>query len=576
MKKPVSIILVLLLASSMALGGCKKEEAVSQTTTPTPAAQENAEATPEVTVTQAPKDEVVYPMQMGVSEIQQKDIYSEDFEDGQTDFTGRGSASASIVSDKFYEGAKSLFVTERTATWNGTSVDLTSSFVAGQNYKVSAYVMYENGPDSMQIDCKVEKNSSEYLSFASTSAKKGEWTKIEGGIIIPTGTTQALVYFETAYGDTNVDFIDFYVDSFTIIQEQVTAERGELPALKEVFKDYFSVGVAATRNEILGERKDLIVEQFNSFTTGNEMKPDSLLDYQACVSDPKYDDNPAVKFTYAEPLLRFASENGLKMRGHTLVWHSQTPRWFFTVGYSKDINAPLVSKELMLKRMENYIKNVLEYTQTNYPGLIYCWDVVNEAINDGDGEEGGYRSSDSLWYQVIGPEFVEKAFEYSRKYADPEVKLFYNDFNTEDRMKMASIIKLAKGLKAKNLIDGIGLQTHISIDGPSLMDMEESMRNYGELGLEIQITELDMGMTVNTEEDYLRQAKRYKRLFNLYKAMDQKGTVNITNVTFWGLSDDISWLSKPGVPSYPLLFDSHLMQKPAFWGVVGSSDIPLY
>lgn len=230
----------------------------------------------------------------------------------------------------------------------------------------------------------------------------------------------------------------------------------------------------------------------------------------------------------------------------------------------------------MLKRLENYIRQVFEYTQTNYPGLIYAWDVVNEAINPGEGDENGLRVKDSLWYEVIGPEFIEKAFEYARKYADPDVKLFYNDYSTQEPNRMMYIKKLVNALKEKGLIDGIGLQSHLSIDNPSLTDVNTSFLEYGELGLEIHITELDMGLTDNSEEEFLNQAKRYKRLFMFIVNARKSGLANITNVTFWGLSDDISWLNKPGEPSYPLLFDKYLLQKPAFWGVVQSPDIPMY
>ncbi len=143
--------------------------------------------------------------------------------------------------------------------------------------------MYENGPDTMQIDCKVEKNSSEYLNFASTKANKGEWTPITGNIIIPEGTTTAAVYFETAMGGAGFEFIDFYIDGVIITQEAVTAERGVLPALKEVYKDRFSIGVAATANEITEARRTLVKEQFNSLTPGNELKADSVLDYATCI-----------------------------------------------------------------------------------------------------------------------------------------------------------------------------------------------------------------------------------------------------------------------------------------------------
>ncbi|MHB8127525.1 MAG: endo-1,4-beta-xylanase [Mobilitalea sp.] len=579
--KRFSFIMVLTLVFTLVLSGCKKEVVQEQADpTPTPAKEVTETADGGVADLEGESEEVAetveYAMQMGTVEVLKEVIYLEDFEDGQTDIKGRGAAKVTIVSDKFYEGANSLFVSGRTALWNGATIDLTKSLAVAEAYHMEAYVMYEDGADTLQIDCKMEKNTSEYLNFASTKAVKGEWTPISGNIIIPDGTTTASVYFETGMGGAGFELTDFYVDGIVITKEIVTADRGELPALKDAYKDLFSIGVAATANEITDSRRALVKEQFNSLTPGNELKPDSVLDYATCISDPKYDENPAVKFDRVESILKFAQESGIPMRGHTLVWHSQTPRWFFAEGYSNAANAPLVSKELMLKRMENYIKQVLEYTQTNYPGLIYAWDVVNEAINTGDGEDGGLRSKDSLWYQVIGPEFVEKAFEYARKYAVADAKLFYNDYNTEDPGKMLSIFDLVKGLKEKGLLDGIGLQCHFTVDSPSLIDVETSIRKYAELGIEIQITELDMGLEENTEEAYIHQAKRYKRIFTVFKHLDETGAANITNVTFWGLSDDISWLSQPGVPSYPLLFDKYLMQKPAFWGVILSPDIPLY
>lgn len=517
---------------------------------------------------------VEYKMHMGTVKVKEEVIYEEDFENGTTRFAGRGPANVEIVKSQAKDGENSLYVSGRTAYWNGAIVNLSEILKDGEKYLIDAWVFYDSGPGQVQIDCKVERNGNEYLSFASAIAKKGEWTGISGSIIIPQDTKSASVYFETA--NNGGEFIDFYVDGIAITRETDTAERGEIPSLKEVYKDLFSMGVAVTAGEISPNRKELIRQQFNSLTPGNELKPDSLLDYETCISDPRYDDNPAVNFAKAEHILEFAKEAGIPVRGHTLVWHSQTPRWFFAENYSKDADAPLVSKELMLKRMENYIKQVLFYTQTNYPGLIYAWDVVNEAINPDGGDENGLRTKDSLWYQVIGPEFIEKAFEYARKYAGSDVKLFYNDYNTEDKGKMRHIINLVKRLQEKGLIDGIGLQNHISVDSPSLIDIDASIREYGELGLEIHITELDMSLKENSEEEFLRQASRYKRLFMFIKNLDESDAANITNVTFWGLSDDISWLNKPGEPNYPLLFDGYLLQKPAFWGVVQSPDIPLY
>lgn len=517
---------------------------------------------------------VEYTMHMGSVEVREDIIYKDDFEGTSTLFTGRGAAKAEIVSGKAQGGLKSLFVSERAAQWNGATVDLSDKLLVGEKYVVNGWILYEEGPDQVQFDCKVEKNQSQYLNFASAIAKRGEWTKIEGSIIIPEDTNTASVYFETSY--TGTDLIDFYLDDIVIKQEFATADRGDIPSLKEVYKELFSMGVAVAANEIPPNRQELIKQQFNSLTPGNELKADSVLDYATSISDPKYNDCPAVNFDQVRPILDFARQANIPVRGHTLVWHSQTPRWFFTEGYSNASDAPLVSKELMLKRMENYIRQVLEYTQTNYPGLIYAWDVVNEAINPGEGDENGLRVKNSLWYEVIGPEFIEKAFEYARKYADPDVKLFYNDYSTQEQNRMLYIKKLVNGLKEKGLIDGIGLQSHLSIDSPSLTDVNTSFMEYGKIGLEIHITELDMGLTDNSEEDFLNQAKKYKRLFMFIENNCKSGAANITNVTFWGLSDDISWLNKPGEPNYPLLFDNYLLQKPAFWGVVQSPDIPMY
>lgn len=585
----ICYILASILLMSMILGGCKKDTVpqkkednkVDTVTKPNVSDDNKQKDDNGESEVEAGNDidtpvvkPVEYVMHMGTVEVKENLIYNDDFEGDSTLFTGRGAAKVEIVSNTAQVGSNSLFVSQRTALWNGATVNLSEDLMDGEKYLVNGWVYYELGPDQLQFDCKVERNNNEYLSFASAMAKKGEWTQMAGSIIIPGDTSTASVYFETGFAGG--ELIDFYIDDITIKSEVATADRGELPSLKEAYKDLFSIGVAVTANEIPADRQDLIKQQFNSLTPGNELKPDSVLDHATSTSDPKYDDNPAVSFKRVEPILEFAKEANIPVRGHTLVWHSQTPRWFFTEGYSTAADAPLVSKELMLKRMENYIRQVLEYTQTNYPGLIYAWDVVNEAVNPGEGDENGLRIKDSLWYEVIGPEFIEKAFEYARKYADPDVKLFYNDYNTEEKGRLLYMKKLVKGLKEKGLIDGIGLQTHLTIDNPSLVDVNTSLMEYGELGLEVQITELDIGLTDNSEDELMRQAKRYKRLFMFIKNVHESGGANITNVTFWGLSDDISWLNKPSVPNYPLLFDNYLLQKPAFWGAILSPDIPLY
>lgn len=591
LKKCISIVLILVLGI---LSGCSKN--TTQTGNEDKKVQNETEQKKEenqqinndqkadkvVEVTAKPEnledtkekvEEVLYPINLGEFSSKDIELLNDNFEGEITSFTGRGSATAQIVDTVAYGDGHSLYISGRTAYWNGATVDLTEKLVANKRYHVSAMLYYEEGPNSVVMNCKVEKNSSSYLDFATVKLVKGEWTLIEGDITLSGDIKTASVYFETA--NELGDYINFYVDDMVVLERAFEAVRGVIPSLKEVYKDKYKVGVAVTANELSEERKKLILEQFNSITCGNEMKPDSLLDYEACISDPKYDECPAISFSRATPILDFAYENGLSLRGHTLVWHSQTPRWFFTEGYSKSANAPFVSKELMYRRMENYIRQVITYMQDNYPGMVYAWDVVNEAINS-DGAPDGYRSKDSYWYQVCGEEFIEKAFEYARKYAEDGVKLFYNDYNEYDGSKRRYIIKMLKGLVEKGLVDGMGMQEHIGISSPSIIDIQTSIADYAALGLEIQITELDMDMETKTEEDYMKQAQRYKLLFYYYNMLEEQGKADITNVTFWGLSDDISWLSDANGKSYPLLFNEFLLPKLAFYGVLQSSEISLY
>lgn len=355
----------------------------------------------------------------------------------------------------------------------------------------------------------------------------------------------------------------------------VSAIDEEIPSLCREWEDYFKIGVALTYNELLNEMKaEVVAEQFNSITCGNEMKADYLLDREGTLAIGT-ETCPVLNFNSCDKMLQFCMDHGIQMRGHTLVWHSQVPDWFFMEGYSNKEDAVFASREVMLERMENYIRQVIEYVNTTYPGVIYAWDVVNEAILPGDGDENGMRVSDSLWYQTIGPDFVEKAFEYARKYAEPDQKLFYNDFNTYEISKRAAIIKLVEKIQAQGNIDGIGMQSHIGISSPTLDDYEMTIRKFAETGLEIQITELDVNLDSNSEEDLMKEGTRYKRLFFLFKNLVDTGAANITNVTIWGLTDDGSWLNKDG-KRYPLLFNTVLETKPAFWGVLMDDGIPLY
>ncbi len=333
--------------------------------------------------------------------------------------------------------------------------------------------------------------------------------------------------------------------------------------LKTAFEPYFKIGAAISNYNLhVPAHMKLLTSQFSSFTCENDMKPMFYLDRDANKSDPeKYNLSPALTFDKAIPYLEFAKANGISMRGHTLVWHNQTPKWFFHQRYNE--NFPLADRETILARLESYIHGVLGFVQTEYPGIIYAWDVVNEAVDEGD-----FRKS--VWTKTVGNDYVIRAFEFARKYAAPNVALFYNDYETAQEWKRDFIIEnILKPLMEKDLVDGMGMQSHLLMDHPDVVAYRTALEMYGKLGLQIQITELDMHNADPSEESMKALADRYAEFFRIYLDAKKNGKANITSVTFWNLLDENSWLSGfRRETSYPLLFWKNCLAKRAYYSVL--------
>lgn len=339
----------------------------------------------------------------------------------------------------------------------------------------------------------------------------------------------------------------------------VTDSKSEAKTLKEAFDGDFKVGVTTTSGYLSEEdRVTQIKENFNSITMENEMKPESLLDWEG--SEKSKDGMPAIKEETLEKALKAAQEAGIPLRGHTLVWHSQTPEWFFSKKY--DPSKGYVDKATMKKRMESYIKQVLSYCKENYPGVVYAWDVVNEAV----GDDGNYRT-ESMWYETYGDfSYITDAFTFARKYAEEGTKLFLNDYNEYMAQKRDLLYAKVVELHDAGLLDGVGMQSHWDMDFPSVDLFETALEKYASIdGIEIQLTEIDMHNNDDSEEGLKKQAERYKEFFDVITKMKREGTANITSVTFWGLKDGESWLSgMKGETSYPLLFTDDMEKKPCY------------
>lgn len=324
----------------------------------------------------------------------------------------------------------------------------------------------------------------------------------------------------------------------------------ELPSLREIYKDYFDLGAAVSiagwSDRTLDKHRDLLAHHFNSITAGNEMKPDATQPWPG-----------TFKFDDADRMIDFALDHGMKVRGHTLVWHSQTPQWFFRDGNNKLIyEKDLITEEdrqLVIGRLERHIEGVMQH----FGDTVYAWDVVNEAVSDSGGMI--YRQ-DSPWYRILGEDYIKIAFRKAHE-VNPEAKLFYNDYYIDAPDKRRRTLELLKNLLDEGVpIHGVGIQGHWSVDDTRISDIEESIRMYADLGFEIQITEMDVGMRGFTEEE---QAERYRELFELFK----KYSDVITSVTLWGTTDNTSWRKDES----PLLFDANQEPKPAFWAIVDTS-----
>lgn len=326
-------------------------------------------------------------------------------------------------------------------------------------------------------------------------------------------------------------------------------------ALKDAYEKYFKIGTCIGSGETT-EGAEYIKKHYNSITPCNELKPDAILN-QGGSQNSGSNDTPVVAFgSGTKAILKFCEDNNIALRGHTFVWHGQTPEWFFKEGFNS--NGNWVSKDTMNKRLENFIKATYELFAKDYPNLnLYSYDVCNEVFQD----NGQFRNAQqSKWWQVYGDEsYIINAFTYAKKYAPSGCELYINDYNEYIDTKTNGIYNVAVKMKDLGIIDGIGMQSHLSTDFPSVGQYEKALQKFISSGLHVIVTELDIG---GNNED--TQAKYYKDLFTVLV----KNAEHIPGVTVWGSSDEHSWRGK----DHPLLFSNHQPKKTyyAVMEVVGS------
>ncbi|MBP3569046.1 MAG: endo-1,4-beta-xylanase [Lachnospiraceae bacterium] len=346
-----------------------------------------------------------------------------------------------------------------------------------------------------------------------------------------------------------------------------TPEPAQMPTIQEVLAAHNMKAGTCLSDFMIGNKKcqELIQANFNSITFENHLKPDAILNQQ----ESKKAGNLVVKFNATTlKLLEWCKENKMAVRGHTLIWHSQTPDWIFYEDFDKK-NA-LVSREVMLERMESYISQTFALLEElGYLELFYAYDVLNEAWM----EDGTMR--DSLWLTTIGEDYMWQAFYFADKYAPDYIDLYYNDYN--EQYKTETLYNFVQTLIDENgeyLIDGIGFQAHLYTED-NLEDYFATVERLGSLGLKLNLTELDvcLGSWQNikpaVDENLRAQGQYYYNLIEGLLKLKEEGKVHMDALTFWGFADKLSWRAERS----PLLFNTMYAPKYAYYGALQIKEL---
>lgn len=505
------------------------------------------------------------------------DAMSTSFEDGLDGWVLRQSSNLDIdptvdVTTEFaYDGEQSAVVANRGNQGDGIGFNVIDTLLPGISYELSAWVRFAPGQPAGDIWMTLQADSAFQTIAQFTGLSNGEFRQVEATITMPPNALgTGLLYFETAFaqgatGNTST----FYIDAIEVVQaEQLVV--ADLEPIKNTLD--FPVGVAIDSRETGGAQAGTVTRHFEQVTAENSMKPEAFYNGQQQFISP----------TDAIQVMNFARDNDLRVWGHTLVWHAQTPAFFFQTAEGAPLTTSDTDKQILRDRMREHIFNVAELYADEY-GLygdtnpIVAFDVVNEVITDSNTTDDGLRRSE--WYRILGEEFIDLAFQYAdeafndvyaAESADRPVALFINDYNTELFPKGTRMLDLLERLIDRGVpVDGVGHQMHVSLSFP-VDDLGATLERFAPLGLQQAVTELDVTTgTPESEALFIDQGYFYQTAFEDFRAFHAE-TGQLFSATVWGLSDNRSWRSGSGGP---LLFDERLRGKPAYFGVV-NGELP--
>lgn len=533
------------------------------------------------------------------------------------------------------------------------SQDITNAVERGKEYQYSFWAKlsddYKDAPEEQRnVDFApfyVVGGDTTYLGSYSTGVLSGEitktltageWTKFSGTFNVPKTADQIVIRIieqGTNYGQGDCVKGAYCVTGVSM--KKITRPKPEIEkdipdwktSVTESLGNDSIAGTAIMLSEISDDTlMELVEKHFNAVTFGNELKPDALFNYQIDGNSvptktitfegeelqvPVVNDaGDSLDFSRADAMAdkilewnKVHPDQKIRIRGHVLVWHSQTQEWFFHENY--DITKPYVNKETMNRRLEWFISSVFDHyfgeaANGKYDGLFYGWDVVNEAVIGNTYRTDKVSAAESLseirhgnnsswWHVYESNEFIINAFKYANKYAPANVELYYNDFGETDNTKCEGIVKLINDVKSAEgtRLDAFGMQAHYNVDGFSAAQFKSVAKKYAQAAGKVQLTELDFkasstydGTAATKESEYTKMAYCHKNLYEAIKALKAEGT-NVSGLTVWGVIEPNSWLHSQsdlgggasGSAQCPLLFDGNYKAKPAYWAYVDATKL---
>ena len=533
------------------------------------------------------------------------------------------------------------------------SQDITDAVELGEEYQYSFWAklsdVYKDAPEEQRnVDFApfyVSGGEATYLGSYSTGVLSGEitktltageWTKFSGTFNVPKTADQIVIRIieqGTNYGQGDCVKGAYCVTGVSM--KKITRPKPEIEkdipewktSVTESLGNDSIAGTAIMLSEISDDTlMELVEKHFNAVTFGNELKPDALFNYQIdgnsvptktitfegeelqvpIVNDAGDSLDFSRADAMADKILEWNNahpDQKIRIRGHVLVWHSQTQEWFFHENY--DITKPYVNKETMNRRLEWFISSVFDHyfgdaANGKYDGLFYGWDVVNEAVIGNTYRTDKVSAAESLseirhgnnsswWHVYESNEFIINAFKYANKYAPANVELYYNDFGETDNTKCEGIVKLINDVKSAEgtRLDAFGMQAHYNVDGFSAAQFKSVAKKYVQAAGKVQLTELDFkasstydGTAATKESEYTKMAYCHKNLYEAIKALKAEGA-NVSGITVWGVIEPNSWLHSQsnlgggasGSAQCPLLFDGNYKAKPAYWAYVDATKL---